>query len=151
MNDANNPYAAPKAPVTDIDTAVPMTRPRQIVWVIQLLIANWALGLIVVIANWSFYVQSGSVAATIFGQIAGVIIAVWIYYKIWQGRNWARIVHLVFALLGFAGWAIIRAMGITANAPAAIRWYSLVGLVVGVVVLWLLFFSPGKEWFRRRD
>jgi hypothetical protein len=147
----DNPYAAPKAPVSDINLdEAPLRRPAQVVWAIQLLVAGWAFGLIVGIMNWGYYRALGSIGSMTFGQLVGAFIGGWIYYKIWQGRNWARIVYLVFILIGFVGLVVVRATGITASAPASIRAGSLVGMILAAAVVWLLFFSPGRVWFRPR-
>ena len=148
----DNPYAAPKSPVSDIeDDGRPAVRPPQVVWAIRLLIFSYLFGVSVIIMNWNYYEALQAVGKTIFGQAVGIAIGAWIYYKVWQGRNWARITLLVFTVLGILGWIAVRITGITANAPAMIRASSIVGLIISVVVVWLLFFSPGKAWFRRSD
>ena len=147
-----NPYAAPKAPVSDMENAPDvMTRPKQVVWTVWITVANVALGLVFMALNWSYYARMGSIPAIIGGQIVGLAINFWLYYKIWQGRNWARIVLLVFSVLGFMAWALPTTRGVMAAAPTVVRVGSILGLVSNVVVIWLLFFSPGKVWFRRND
>jgi hypothetical protein len=146
---SENPYAAPKAPVSDIESNEPMTRPRQVVWAIQLLVANYVFGIAMVIVNFSYYENLGSITAFLIGQVIGAMIGAWIYYKIWQGRNWARIVLLVFSLLGIIGWVIGRR--IMETMPTGMRVTSVIGWIISIVVIWLLFFSPGRAWFRPRD
>src|SRR4051812_4258347 len=137
---SENPYAAPKAPVSDIESNEPMTRPRQVVWAIQLLVANYVFGIAMVIVNFSYYENLGSITAFLIGQVIGAMIGAWIYYKIWQGRNWARILLLVFSLLGVIGWVIGR--GGMETMPPGVRGPSGVGWVISIVGGWVLFFSP---------
>jgi hypothetical protein len=146
-----NPYAAPKAPVSDIEQAsVARVRPPQIKLVIQLAVANYLLGIGVVIANWQFYSQRGGVAAFVASQAAGLALAGWFYYKIWQGRNWARIVLLVFSLIGMALTLTSFYRSALAAMPTGVRWMSIVGVVFSIAVLYLLFLSPGRAWFAKR-
>ena len=74
-------------------------------------------------------------------------IMFWLYYKIFQGRNWARIVWLVFSLLGLAmmpfTYKLLGAM------PGITKLQMTIGCGLTLVIIWLLFFSPGKHWFRR--
>ena len=61
----------------------------------------------------------------------------WLTYKIWVGRYWARGLYAVFFGLSTVFWVLCFAGGGLFNI------HSLIDLVV----LYLLFTSPGRGWF----
>ena len=147
---SDNPYAPPKALVDDPALSQPtMDRPSQVMTAIWLAAIGYGLGLIVIFVSWDYYSKLQSVGAFIIGQTISLLIMVWIYYKIYLGRNWARIVLLVFAILG--GLMILNkaVMDLLAAAPAIAKVQMYVGLGLNAAILWLLFFSPARHWFRR--
>ena len=85
----------------------------------------------------------------ILGQVLGLAFTVWIYYKVYMGRNWARILLLVFSAVGalFSLSSTFRTA--VAAAPQFAKGQMMLGVAVNIVILWLLFVSPGREWFRR--
>ena len=84
------------------------------------------------------------------GQAFGAAIAIWIYYKIYHGRNWARILFLISVLLGLAALLVPMAIEIVKAAPAFMKIVMISGHLINVAVVWLLFFSPGRHWFNKR-
>ena len=124
-------------------------RPRQITTVIQLAAASYALGLVSLIVSWDFFSALQPASYTIANQIASLAFLVFIYYKIYRGRNWARIVLLVFSLLGMLMMLSRMFQDLTSAAPPITRLSMLVGLVTNLAILWLLFISPGRHWFKR--
>ena len=147
-----NPYAAPKAHVTDVESApADRARPPQIKLVIQLAVANYLLALAVAIFNWQFYAQRTGIIGFVVSQALGLAIGIWFYYKIWQGRNWARIVLLVFSVIGMAVSLTSFYRSELAAMPTAVKRLTILGTIVSFVVLYLLFISPGREWFVKQD
>lgn len=147
---SDNPYAPPKALVDDPVLSQPiMDRPRQVVTAIWLAAIGYGLGLLVMFLSWDYYSKLQSTGMFIGSQLFSLAIMVWIYYKIYVGRNWARIVLLVFSILG--GLAILNraVMDLLAAAPAIAKVQMYVGLGLNAAILWLLFFSPARQWFRR--
>ena len=124
-------------------------RPRQITTVIQLAAVSYAFGLFSLIASWDFYSALQPVSYTIANQIASLALLVFIYYKIYCGRNWARIVLLVVSLLGMLMMFSRMFQNITLASPPVARLSMLVGLATNLAILWLLFISPGRHWFKR--
>jgi len=147
---SDNPYAPPKALVDDPVLSQPtMDRPKQVVIAIWLAAIGYVLGLLVMFLSWDYYSRLQSTGMFIGSQLFSLAIMVWIYYKIYVGRNWARIVLLVFSILG--GLAILNraVMDLLAAAPAIAKVQMYVGLGLNAAILWLLFFSPARQWFRR--
>jgi hypothetical protein len=145
----DNPYSPPKAVVDDVSALEPAgERPREITLVVQLAVISFVLGIIAMLLAWDFYRQLQSVAATVSGQVFSLVLMGWIYIKIWQGRNWARITWLVFAIIGL-GMMVFTYPMISASLPAVSKAQMVVGTGISFVQFWLLYFSAGKRWFGR--
>jgi hypothetical protein len=147
---AENPYAPPKAVVEDLAIAEPATeRPRGITLVVQLAAAQYLIGLATMAFAWDFYSKLQSVSATVVGQVFTVAITGFLYFKIYQGRNWARITWLIFAVIGLAGIVVTYPM-LAGALPTLAKVQGLIGFVFTAAMFWILFVSPAKEWFRHR-
>jgi hypothetical protein len=147
---SQNPFMPPGAPVADIIPPDRLAvRPTEIERAFGLLWLNYALGIIVMIASWNYQKTLATPVQICLQQFLGFLLAFWIYYKIYQGRNWARILHLVFYLLGIAGSVLVYRY-IThslSSAPALMKAGLLVSPLLSLYIMWLRFFTPGRKWF----
>lgn len=154
----DNPYAPPQAPVeTPSVASESLTRPPTIV-----LISVGCLALFAAVFGTSQVVYAFRVFNT--GEISGVYLLtplvvlalrVWFLFKVWRGRNWARIALLVLVLLGLGtsvlGW--VQIMKFTADrmggglSPWA--YWGMARPLIETVAVALLFTSPAARWFRR--
>ena len=147
---SDNPYAPPKALVVDHEPTLPtMVRPSQINLALWVAAIGYGVGMIVVLLSWDYYSKFQTVGAFIGGQFFSLVICAWLYYKIYVGRNWARIVLLVFSLIGMAMTVNRAVMDLLAAAPTIAKVQMILGLAVNLFVLWRLFLAPGRHWFRR--
>lgn len=146
-----NPYAPPKAVVSDVaEDERQKTRPPQIALVVKLAAGGYVLSLLAVVLTWSsFYSKLGSLSYVILNQLLSVAVLFWLYYKIWLGRNWARILILVFTALGALTMLNSTVRTTLAAQPPAGTIVMLLNYGVSIVILWLLFVSPGRVWFRK--
>ena len=147
---SENPYAPPASRVGD--TAPPQaqeTRPTQVVVAIRLAAVNYGLGLVGLIASWEYFSKLQATGSMISSQLISLALFVWIYYKIYVGRNWARITLLVLSVLGGLMTLSRVVTDLLAAAPAIAKAQMFVGLAINLAILWLLFISPGRHWFRR--
>ena len=85
-------------------------------------------------------------AILVLGVVFGVGINAFFVYNIFKGRNWARIVYLVFFLLGIL-FAVPSFIVLLGQSPAWVV-FSLIGYGAQVVALVLLFTGPGNAWFK---
>ena len=147
---SNNPYAPPNSRVEDVQvTSLPRTRPPQILLAIRLAAIGYVLGLVSIVLSWDYYSTLQSTAALVGNQLFTAAIMFWIYYKIYVGRNWARIVLLVFSVIGTAMMFSSMVMNVLLAAPMIAKVQMAIGLLINVTVLWLLFVSPGRHWFSK--
>ena len=79
---------------------------------------------------------------------AGVLINAFFIYKIFQGRNWARIIYLVFFLVGLV-FSIPSFLGVF-DVATGVKIYGFIAYLVQLVGLVLLFTAPGKLWFAQQ-
>jgi hypothetical protein len=142
-----NPYAPPQAPVADAHEEHAIERPSQVVLAIKLAVISYLLGLVSIALSWSYYKNLQSPASLFGGQVFAVALITWLYSKIYQGRNWARIVLLVFTIIGLL--FVPLSLPLMKTAPLIVKLQTVVGTIISLWIVWLLFFSPGKEWFRK--
>jgi len=64
----------------------------------------------------------------------------------WRGRNWARIVFLIFSILSVLTFVQVLGQGVQATLTELVLF--VVSTVLDVMVSYLLFTKPGALWFR---
>jgi hypothetical protein len=72
----------------------------------------------------------------------------WFIDRMRAGRNWARIVLLIFTLLGFMSELT---PGESVDMPALWIAMRVLDVLLQIGALVLMFTRPGTEWFRRPD
>jgi hypothetical protein len=151
---SHNPYSPPTAEVADVAVAHSMEKPVQVVWAVRLLWSSVVLSFVRDIVQFGYIWSMGELPTAtlvggLIGGLIGFLIAMWFIGKVSAGRNWARIVILVLMLLGIASLPMLWPY-----LGAATPIQLIVGAtqqVLTLVVLILVFTSPGKFWFRPRE
>jgi hypothetical protein len=147
---SDNRYAPPGAPVYDVlPPRQVKSRPREVVLAVQLAVGGYLLGLAVVVMTWDYYSRLQSPSALIWNQALTLIILVWLYSKLYAGRNWARVTLLVLSLFGALFVFNRTFVNIITAAPMLAKINMIISLGLNATVLWLLFISPGREWFKK--
>lgn len=146
-----NPYAPPVSTVAD-PAEIRGERPKEVTQAVKLLWVSLLIGLAGLFLQplWA----GGGGAPQRIGVLGGVLIGfgiwAWVIAKIANGRNWARILFLVLAILGVA--YMVLAM------PAALAVYkarpltgllSLANFVLEIYTMYLLLTAPAREWFKQ--
>lgn len=145
----DNRFAPPLALVADPEPQRLLPeRPRQVGFAVALLWLSFAIG----IPTWWL----GAARDPEYGHeaVALVITALLFAFSallnvlIYKGTNWARIVTLVFALIG----AVFLLLPLDETNPPGLLEKALyvVDLLLQVPALYLLFTAPGSLWFQRR-
>lgn len=121
------------------------TRPPQVSTAVVLIAVTLALGLVNSVLLGPYLRQGGH---TFFVQVVTVAVVAFLAYKIWVGRNWARIT-----------FTVLFALGLAFSVPFLLRFLQL-SLIAGsinltqtlleLVALYLLFTDPGRGWFKTR-
>ena len=149
---SESPYTTPKARVDPpLSSERPaLERPKEVLIAIWLLIAGIVIGWAGTVVTWDYQLSVQSLGQLLLGQVFGLAIAGWIYYKIYCGRNWARILFLVMFILGLVGLLAVVVTDILPAMPTATNIVTVVGQLLNAAIVWLLFFSPGRHWFSKR-
>jgi hypothetical protein len=133
-------------------------RPAEIDKAMFLLWLSLGLAVLNTIWNWR-HLEAISRSPT--SHVSRVVL-IWsvsalLYWKIGQGRNWARITLLVLFILAFVFFIFVLAL--VPSMP--ILWVSfqrsagagiliVVGSALQLYALWLVFTAPGRGWFKSR-
>jgi hypothetical protein len=127
--------------------------PSQVVMAIRLAAINYGLGFLSLFVFRDYFLTLQSPGSLIVNQLLGLALSIWIYYKIYKGRNWARITLLVLCVLGglmtLSRVFMEKFAELIAPAPELAKVQMIVGMTISLFILWLLFVSPGRRWFRR--
>jgi hypothetical protein len=142
----HNPYSAPRSVVSDTP-APPMERPRVVVIAVALLWTEVALGLLDSALDWNYVTAENPAMFVLIVDAVFLALSILVNIKIWQGRNWARIVALVLTILAVVGYAP-QIDAEFARAPF-IAVLGMLELLLDAVALYLVFI-PGRHWFARR-
>ena len=141
-----NPYQPPESPVFDKSEDA-LVKPMAVTAAVFILF----FGLAIDVAFWlSRYgqMQSGEVSgAQWVGQLIGFAFAVFLYLMVSRGKNWARIVVLIFTIIGFGLIAFVFQE--LMKAPLLLRMAGMGRPLCNAIAVYLVFI-PGSEWFRPR-
>jgi hypothetical protein len=148
---ANNPYEAPKAFVTDVpDTnrIEPSRRPLSVGIALTLLWTSLAIGLLltvgrlVAMANQGIALIAGIVTFAIV-TILGAGLFFWILRAVAKGRNWGRISVLVLSIVGsLATLLSIQTLMDRSAIDVIVRF------VMWITATVLLFTPTASSWYR---
>ena len=144
---SENPYAPPAAQVADIEgSTASLERPRLVVVGIGLLALDLVLGIVGML--WSAAGSSLVLNAVILG-----VMGLFTWFA-WEGRNWARIVHLAVLLLAVLATTlaivVLRANPqlATMGGEVFLNGWSVLTNLLNVAGVVLLFTPPANAWYR---
>jgi hypothetical protein len=145
-------YAPPKSAVEDVTPKEPLPQrpPRQIVLAIQFAALSYVVSLTGIGLEWDYYLQTRSITTIVVSLACSVGIQAWLCWKVYRGRNWSRITMLIFKGIGIAGLIVGGLGNLLLSLPPVVIVTSSIGIGLTLAALWLLFLSPGREWFRTR-
>lgn len=118
---------------------------RSVMWCAAAIIVLGTLSnFLSVMLPWQSYIDFEMVVRTLFSMLAftlfASIIPIFILWKIWDGREWARILTIIYCALAAASGVLILADNFSGLSSRAAAASSLVRIVSGVftLVLYLL-------------
>jgi hypothetical protein len=133
--------ANPPATVTTI-------RPAAIGQALALFWASLGLGFVKLPLDWHTSrpkPRLSSIPLLLSSLLPSLFFFIW---KIGQGKNWARIVFLVLFVLGTVPFIFILRSALARSMVSGL--VSILQMGLQVVGFFLIFASPGKEWFQAR-
>jgi hypothetical protein len=145
----SNPYAPPKALVTDsqVEAEAIHQQPTTV------RVAVWLLWVTLAVSVVSSAVRiKGATALAVLDYALGLlifnaVISIWLNLKIAAGRNWARIVWMVWFLLG-ATLTVAMFLTVLKQYP----WNALARVqgLLQIVIFVLLLTPNAASWFKRK-
>lgn len=142
-----NLYSPPSAPVSDISKPdITAVRPHQVSAAVVLLCLSLALGQV---TSALLRQNLPHTLPALFVAVFTVVTLAWLAYKIWAGRNWARMTFSVLTILGLALYApiLMKFFQISRIAGSI----NLLQGLLQLVAIYLLFTQPGRSWFKPRS
>jgi len=147
--DTLNPYSPPKSSVAEAEIRTNVgEKPRSAKIATVLLWTAYGVGALYKLFKmfqgefpYGLPVQTG-----ILAYAAVELVSFWFTWKLTSGRNWARIVWIVFFLLGMVGTAFAWQAVVT--AVKANPWLFAEQTMIGVVVLVLLLMPSTARWYK---
>lgn len=97
------------------------------------------------VAGW----QTQMAVTTLLSILVAGLLCTFLFDKILQGRNWARLLVCVGFGLGLLG--TLATAGTLIRNPMQPEILGVLRILLSAFGLKLLFSSPGKEWFAARD
>jgi hypothetical protein len=148
-----NRYAPPNAPVADIDQAASLERPKVVkigAWMMWSEVVFGVPGVVFAMLNLPAKLATGVAHVTVIVGLVVVLgfiaLGAWFTWMAYQGRNWARIVQLVFMILGLlSGWWTLKASFAKSTYDGVVSVIQYVLNTAGVV---LLFVPSANAWYR---
>jgi cell division protein FtsW (lipid II flippase) len=150
-----NPYAPPSSAVADVESGVPLERPKPVKLALILCWISLVLALPLIAEASVQEVDAGDGASSplyyaVMGlfYVALLVLAAWVIVMIGRARNWARIVYAV--LTGLSLISTITSFPEILQRP----WYSgpveLLSTVMDLAIVVLLYLPAANAWFRVR-
>jgi hypothetical protein len=140
-----NPYETPKASVADISAVSLIERPKAVVLATKLMCIDFLINL--VLLPMEHRRDRGENGGSVYWALssASLALSVILVFAVWKGRSWGRWAFLVVlavmsAVLGF----------VPEELPPDEMALNAVLLAIDLAVCYLLFTSPGAQWFQGR-
>ena len=140
-----NPYSPPRSALTAVSVSKPPTgRPSQVALAVQALWLDFGVAWVFILLSIRTVLSSFlAFALTLVITAASALLIA----KISQGRNWARIVFLVSALIYFAERFFVLVIPIQRDMIDLIS--TVFHVPLQMASLYFLFTEPGRRWFKR--
>lgn len=130
-----------------METQSAAQKPQPVVTAVNLLWVSLAVGLVKMLMDFSNLSGMAAAAFTNFILIFTFALIAFLIFKIYAGRNWARITFLVMFIIGVLPTLPIVLGEFSRSAVVGALSVAQIGLQV--YALFLLFTQPGSSWFRK--
>ncbi len=144
----DNPYAPPKTPFEASSLqALLIKMPLQIKIAVGLQWLNMMQNIVMSLIRHSV-ADAETNMEVLISMAVGLIIVIVLNVKLYEGKNWARYVLLVFAIIS-AGLVLFPSGGTPINTVLE-KIAKVVNVLFDAGTLYLIFSQPGATWFQRK-
>lgn len=138
---------SPPSPACAILRAV-YERPRQVKWFLSLQIPATALGAVLVVAVRNDIGWEIGLLRLVSILFAYLVVRGFFIWKVWKGKNWARLTMLAWLLYTYIQYfAQLRSGTTPIQIETGLKALVIVVAVLQATSLALLFTRPANEWF----
>ena len=124
-------------------------RPRQVKWFLGLQILATGLSVFLVVAVRNDIGWEVGLLHLVSFMLVYVAIRGFLIWKVWKGKNWARLTLLAWFLSTYIQYFIQLKFGATPiQIEPGLKTLIIVVAVLQAISLALLFTHPANEWFR---
>lgn len=144
---SDNPYSPPNVEVSDVGPGGPaLQRPRAVVVAVRLLWVSIVAGIPVSIREYQDGASEENATFLLYFTLALYVLSVFMVVFIHRGRNWARIMLLVFNILNVLSFLL--AFEALQKYPTGDFIILLIVVALDLVALYLLYTRAATLWFR---
>jgi hypothetical protein len=141
----------PETPQSGTKQIGPEKRPANIDRTLRIMWVLWGLWCLSIVAFFVFGITGGDIKSDIavalgFVYLSIIVLLALLIRAVSRGKNWARFTYVVLTSLGILG-IFVRLFQLDINLLYSI--FSLLGVAVSTLVIWLLFQRASTDWFRR--
>jgi hypothetical protein len=144
---SDNRYRPPATDVADVALPPQLTGPALLNVAALLLAGTIAVGFVSYAVQWQFLRSQGSVWFIVLGSAMTTSLIGWLTYKIWKGRNWARIVMLVMFICG-TPMSLPQLPAMFSRSPISAVIFVL-QTVSQLAALYIVFLTSARHCFKR--
>ncbi len=144
---ADNPYAPPQAPVVTQPLTQARKPPPVIMAAIACLCATVAIYCWQSIDTWRAFTTGMVGPSTLIVIAVGLAIDGWLFWKILQGRNWARWVMAALIVLRNVR-LLLSIVAVPSSMAVMLDTFAELGIWLDIAVVILLFTPPAARWFK---
>lgn len=121
-------------------------KPRYINNAVMLICLSPIIGIFKIVLDYDFVLSLGPIQSTMITMTLITLIMLFLVYKIWQGRNWARIVFFIFFVLGI--YPAMLLMPAEAERSIAVVIGSILQTVSQFAAIILMYLPASNTWFK---
>jgi len=146
----NNRYAPPVAEVREFAEEAPARppRPRQVVWAVRLLWATTALSIPGIYAELARAPSTRAMIGGLAAEAVAIAFVCFLYVGIHRGRNWARVVTLLFTILSTA--LVIFGPALPGRSRFD-QFFTVLNTACDIACMILLYTSASSRFFKPRS
>lgn len=124
----------------------PTNQPIYIKRAVILIIFALALSFIKLGIDYDYISSIAPIRFTIIGLVCTVLIVLFLAYKIWTGRNWARIIFTVFFVIGI--YPALLLLPVEAHRNVVVLLASSLQILLQTVAIVYMFLPISNAWFK---
>ena len=121
-------------------------QPTHIKSAVILIIFSLVIGFIKLALDYDFITSLAPILTTVIILVITALIMLFFAYKIWVGRNWARIVFTVFFVIGV--YPAILLLPAEADRSVLIFLSSILQVLLQIVAIIFMFLPTSNTWFK---